>query len=85
MMSKRELEKWRKTCLSKDPFATREAADRGAKRMSKRHGIATRAYACPYCSNWHLTTREPRASQVMPASAGKASSSSNDGSSGTGS
>lgn len=65
MMSKRELEKWRKTCLAKNPFPSREAADRGAKRMSKRHGARTRAYACPYCNNWHLTTSPVRASQPV--------------------
>ena len=62
MMSKRELEKWRKTCLAKDPFHSREAAETRARRMSKRHGTTTRAYACPYCAGWHLTTKPSRES-----------------------
>lgn len=60
MMSKWELENWRRTCLSKKPFASRQQADKHAKRGSTRYGVTTRAYACPYCSNWHLTTQAAR-------------------------
>lgn len=63
-MSRRDLERWRKTCLSKSAFQTREAAERGAKRMSKRHGARMRPYACPYCPFWHLTKQTDRAKQV---------------------
>lgn len=55
-MGEVEIIKWKKQCLSKYRYKTKVFAEASALKMTKKHGKATRVYACPQCGNYHLTT-----------------------------
>lgn len=42
-------------------FHTRLAAKASGKKWSWRMGKKYRAYQCPSCGQWHLSTQKPRA------------------------
>lgn len=44
------------TC-DKAAFPSERAARRGARKAASDHGEWFRAYACPECGKWHLTTK----------------------------
>jgi len=49
---------WR--CAGKIAYATKAKAMRAKRNKARRFGLRYRAYQCPYCSKWHLTTHEWR-------------------------
>lgn len=46
-----------RSCEEKRSFRNKERALLGAQRASERWGKPLRAYECPLCGRWHLTTR----------------------------
>ena len=48
----------RRMCLSKRRFRNESAAIKGAIGSSRSYGQPMRAYRCPVCGGWHLTSKE---------------------------
>jgi len=46
-----------KGCKNKHVYLTQQAARLGAMRSSKKFNVPFRAYLCPHCSRFHLTTK----------------------------
>ena len=46
-----------KMCSDKHRFKTQSSADKAAWFVSQKYGKQTRAYYCPICKGFHLTTQ----------------------------
>lgn len=44
-------------CLRKKLFWTAYKAQSRADKIAKKHGVQMRVYHCPYCYQYHLTSR----------------------------
>jgi len=59
MLSEKDIWRWNRTCTSKTPIRTQEAAHRRAREKTAERGVKHYVYSCPYCYNWHLTKKPP--------------------------
>lgn len=39
-------------------FAFESDAKSAGRELGKKYGVSYRAYRCPHCNHWHLTTRK---------------------------
>ena len=56
-------------CLSKDRHPSQESAHRAIAKLEARVGGQLRAYACPYCNGYHLTSKPKATEATAPAAA----------------
>lgn len=58
------MDQGQKNCLNKTPYTSRAKAKRTIRRIKGESKSELRAYKCPYCPSWHLTsqkrTKDPR-------------------------
>lgn len=59
-------------CERKKRFAGRRAAGQAAQRATERTGKAHRAYQCPHCTGWHITSHEKAADRQHPIDGNRA-------------
>lgn len=50
------IEKWIRSCLKKAKFKSEMKAKKRAEVLTIKTGKEFRAYNCPNCLGWHLTT-----------------------------
>ena len=50
----------RKTCASKNRYASQAEADAAADECEERGAPRLNVYQCPYCNGWHLTSKPER-------------------------
>jgi hypothetical protein len=64
------MDREQRGCRTKQVYMSRADARRIERVMSRRYREAFRAYACPWCGNYHLGHTVPasiRAQQAIPA------------------
>lgn len=47
----------KRVCRRKSWYVNEEVARGTARRMLLKRGVFLRAYECPHCSRWHLTSQ----------------------------